>query len=111
VKTPLMHSEDSFGYFKGESFQALEIPYKGRELSMIVLLPNDTGGLPALEQSLTASNLQQWLSQLRPVAKVILTMPRFKMTRQFELSDTLGAMGMKRAFQKDGADFSAMTGK
>ena len=34
---------------------------------MIVFLPNDIGGLPALEQSLTASNMQQWLGQLHPV--------------------------------------------
>jgi serpin B len=115
VKAPLMHREGAFNYFNGGTFQALEIPYKSRELSMIVLLPNDAGGLPALEQSmeqsLTAPNTQQWLSQLRPVSKVILTLPRFNMTQQFELNDTLSAMGMPLAFEKDGADFSAMIGK
>ncbi len=110
VKAPLMHRSDSFNYFNGGTFQALEIPYKSGELSMIVFLPNDISGLPALEQSLTASNMQQWLSQLQPVSKVILTMPRFKMTRQFELQQTLGAMGMPRAFDANAADFSGITG-
>ncbi len=109
VKAPLMHRSDSFNYFDGGSFQALEIPYKRGELSMIVFLPNDISGLPALEQSLTASNMQHWLSQLHSVPKVILTLPRFKMTRQFELQETLGAMGMPQAFTTD-ADFSGMTG-
>ncbi len=59
-----MRRSDSFNYFNGGTFQALEIPYKSGELSMIVFLPNDIGGLPALEQSLTASRMQQWLSQL-----------------------------------------------
>ncbi|MGA3264763.1 MAG: serpin family protein [Terracidiphilus sp.] len=109
VKAPLMHRTDSFNYLNGGTFQALEIPYKSGELSMIVFLPNDISGLPALEQSLTASNMQQWLSQLQSVPKVILTLPRFKMTRQFELNDTLGAMGMPQAFGTQ-ADFSGITG-
>ena len=110
VKAPLMHRSDSFNYFDGGTFQALEIPYKSGELSMIVFLPNDISGLPALEQSLTASNMQHWLSQLHSVPKVILTLPRFKMTRQFELQETLGAMGMPQAFDCRRADFSGMTG-
>jgi serpin B len=87
----------------------LEIPYKSNELSMVVLLPNDPGGLPALEQSLSATNTQQWLRQLAPVPKVIVTMPKFKTTQQFELGSTLVAMGMPQAFTAN-ADFSGMTG-
>ncbi len=111
VKAPLMHHEGRFSYFNGGSFQALELPYKSGELSMIVLLPNDAGGLSALEQSLTPASAQQWLSQLRPAQKVILTLPSFKMTEKFKLNDALAALGMRQAFQKGVADFSAMTGK
>jgi serpin B len=110
VKAPLMHQTARLNYFNGSSFQAAEIPYKSGELSMIVLLPNDDAGLPALEQSLTAAQVQQWLSQLRGGAKLILTLPKFKMTQQFELGGTLSAMGMAQAFQKGAADFSGMTG-
>jgi serpin B len=110
TKTPLMHREGSFNYFNGGTFQVLEIPYKGKELSMIILLPNDQGGLPALEQSLTAANTQQWLRQLAPVSKAIVTMPKFKSTQEFELSAVLGAMGMRQAFASS-ANFSGMTGK
>jgi serpin B len=44
------------------------------------------------------------------VEKVILTLPRFTMTQQFELSGTLAKMGMPQAFSAT-ADFSGMTGK
>jgi serpin B len=108
--TPLMHREGGFSYFSGGTFQALEIPYKSKELSIIIFLPKDRGGLSELEQSLTASNLQQWLQQLRPVPKVIVTLPKFKSTQQFELGSTLRAMGMPAAFGGS-ADFSGMTGK
>jgi serpin B len=106
-----MHIEGRLNYFNGGSFQALEIPYKSGELSMIVLLPNDAAGLPALEQSLTATGVQQWLSQLRGGQKVIVTLPRFKMSNQFSLNGALTALGMRAAFDRTLADFSPMTGK
>ena len=110
VKAPLMHRAGSYKYFNGRTFQILEIPYKTGELSMIVFLPKDMDGLPAFEQSLTASNTRQRLGQLRPVSGVIVTIPKFKVTQQFELQDTLGAMGMPKAFDRRAADFSGMTG-
>jgi len=110
TKAPLMHREGNFNYFNGGTFQALELPYKSNELSMIVFLPSEISGLPALEQSLTTTNTQRWLSQLAPVPKVIVSMPKFKMTQQIELGKTLSAMGMPQAFG-EGADFSGMTGK
>jgi serine protease inhibitor len=107
---PLMHREGSFGYFDGGTFQVLEIPYKSNALSLIVLLPKERSGLPGLEDSMTASNMQQWLSHVTPVSKVIVTIPRFKSTQEFELSTTLRALGMPQAFGS-GADFSGMTGR
>ena len=110
VQAPLMHLSAKFNYFNGGTFQALDIPYESGDLSMIVLLPNDAGGLPSLEQSLTPANAQQWLGALKPGSKVILTLPKFKMTQEFELQNTLSAMGMPKPFE-NGADFSAMNGK
>jgi serpin B len=106
---PLMHRDGRFSYFDGGSFQVLEVPYKSKDLSLIIFLPKDPGGLPGLEQSLTDSNLQQWLRQLVSVPKVIVTVPKFKMTQQFELGTTLSTMGMPQAFAGN-ADFSGMTG-
>ena len=109
VKAPLMHLETRLGYLKGDSFQAVSIPYKAGELSMIVFLPNAIDGLPAFEQSFTEANAKQWLAHPYASTKVILTLPKFKMTSQFELSQALTALGMKDAFHS-AADFSAMTG-
>ena len=111
IKAFLMHREGSFRYFNGGTFQVLELPYKSEELSMIIFLPNEVTGLTTLEQSLTASNTRLWLGELAAVPKVILTMPKFKMTQQFGLNGVLSAMGMPQAFEKDSADFSGMDGK
>jgi serpin B len=110
VKVPLMYQGDAtLAYLDGGTFQAVEIPYKNRELAMVVLLPRERNGLSTLEASLTAGNLQQWQTQMAP-ARVNLSLPRFQMTQAFELGKTLAGMGMGEAFG-GGADFSGMTGK
>jgi serpin B len=78
---------------------------------MIVLLPRERTGLPALEKTMTPANLRTWLGELSGSSKVILTLPKFKMTQDFELGGMLSAMGMPDAFEKARADFSGMTGK
>ena len=111
IKASLMHMTKAFNYFDGGSFQALEIPYKKKSLSMIVLLPKALEGLSAFEQSLTPAKLQQLLGQLRPAQAVIVTIPKFKMEAQFMLRDTLTAMGMKEAFDRGKADFSGVASR
>jgi serpin B len=110
VKAPLMHRQGAYRYLNGGTFQALELPYKGDDLSMVVLLPNETEGLAALEKSMTAKAVNGWIEKLNFAPKVILTLPRFTMTQQFELSGALSEMGMPLAF-RGAADFSGMTGK
>ncbi len=110
VMTPMMHRTGGYRYYDGGTFQELELPYAGNEMSMVVLLPKQRDGLPALEQAFTAGTAGEWIQKLEPVDKVILTFPRFTMTQQFELSGALSAMGMPQAFS-GAADFSGMTGK
>ncbi|MGA3132820.1 MAG: serpin family protein [Terracidiphilus sp.] len=110
VQAPMMRNSGSYDYFKGPSFQALLMPYEKDEVSMLILLPDDANGLPALERALTAGNLEKWIASLSYAQKVIVSLPRFKITQQFELSSTLEDLGMKTAFSASSADFSAMTG-
>jgi len=110
LMTPMMHRTRGYRYYDGGTFQAIELPYSGDEISMVVLLPKQTDGLAALEKSFTSRSASDWIQKLEPEDKVILSLPRFTMTQQFELSNTLSAMGMPQAFS-GAADFSGMTGK
>ena len=108
VKAKLMRSPNRTNYFKGEGFEALELLYEDRDLSMIVLLPNKADALPAFEKRLTAANLSQWLARLSD-HNVDVTLPKFKLTSEFMLKDVLSNMGMPLSFDRDKADFSGMT--
>jgi serpin B len=110
VDVPMMSQTADFNYIQTESFQGLELPYVNNELSMIILLPKNSNGLPELEGTVTINNLSKWLNELRK-REVIVFVPKFKMTSQFGLADVLKAMGMTNAFVPDVADFSGINGK
>lgn len=107
VQVPLMHRRDDYRYGQYEGVQVLEMPYKGDDLSMVVLLPEGREPLP-LEQKLLPETLAAWMKGLRK-QEVDVYLPKFTMTSKFELSKALAAMGMPLAFTQR-ADFSGMTG-
>jgi serpin B len=108
VTVPMMKQTESFGYAKGEGYQAVELPYDGSELSMVILLP-EAGQFEAFEAGIQAQQIDAIISDLKNT-RVTLTMPQFKFESQFSLKDTLAEMGMRDAFSPDEADFSGMTG-
>jgi serpin B len=107
VTVPMMRRAESFGYARGEGYQAVELPYDGREMSMVILLP-ERDGFEAFEDSLGAEQVQAIAEDLE-YGQVVLTMPKFEFDSGFSLNQALEAMGMPAAFSA-GADFSGMTG-
>lgn len=110
INVPMMNQTEEFGYIEDGNAKALELPYKGDRLSMVVLLPKKVNGLAGLEESLTAKKLSKWLSAVRK-QEVVVSLPRFKFTSEFGLADVLKSMGMTDAFSLPPADFSGMDGK
>ncbi len=107
VKVPLMHQKAELGYAEEDTLQLLEMPYAGRELSMVVLLPKKVDGLAELEKSISVDRLDSLLSKLR-AREVVTYLPKFKMEASFGLKPTLETLGMKRAFSAE-ADFSGIS--
>ena len=107
ITIPMMRQTESFGYAEGDGYQVVELPYDGRELSMLVLLPQ-TGQFELFEQSLNAQRVDDIVKNLN-TREVVLTMPKFEFESSFSLKKTLTAMGMPVAFSAS-ADFSGMTG-
>ena len=108
AKVPMMHhGQQTWGYTETPQLQAVELPYQGRDVSMVLVVPKAVDGLGEIEKWISGQTLAQWQSSLRPQL-VVLTMPKFTMTSAFRLAEVLGAMGMKDAFDASRADFSAM---
>ncbi|XP_025853359.2 serpin B3 isoform X2 [Vulpes vulpes] len=104
--------EKEFWLDKDLQAKILEIPYKGKDLSMMLLLPHEVDGLQKLEDQLTAEKLIEWTSsQNMSNGQVDLYLPRFKVEESYELKATLKALGMVDAFNTKSANFSGMTGR
>jgi len=109
VTIPMMHQEAYFRYGEVDGVQVLELPYKEEELSFIALLPEQIDGLATLEAGLTPGRLDTYLDSLS-LTNVNVTFPKFEMTSEFSLIETLGALGMTDAFNPSAADLSGVTG-
>jgi len=107
VDVPMMRQAERLGYAAGEGYQAVSLPYDGRELEMIVLLP-DGGKFAEFEKSLDAGRAGSIIKDIVP-KQVALSLPRFKFESEFSLGNVLADMGMPVAFSSQ-ADFSGMTG-
>ena len=108
VDVPLMHHFDNVRYVENSDFQAVELPYRGDELSMVILLPRKVDACGELENRLAPTLFSQALAQMKQ-QKVEIFLPRFKLESSFDLNDTLVRMGMPEAFGLK-SDFSGMDG-
>ncbi|XP_075308724.1 leukocyte elastase inhibitor-like isoform X2 [Odontesthes bonariensis] len=112
----MMHQKSKFPltYIPEASCQILELPYKGKELSMIIFLPNDiedgTTGLEKLEKELTYENFVEWTRpDMMDDVEVQVGLPRFKMEEKYDMKGVLVSMGMMDAFDIGKSDFSGMS--
>uniref|UniRef100_A0A5F5PZN6 Serpin domain-containing protein n=1 Tax=Equus caballus TaxID=9796 RepID=A0A5F5PZN6_HORSE len=104
----MMKQKSFFNFTDLEDMQAkiLEIPYKGKDLSMMLLLPNEVDGLQKLEGKLTAEKLIEWTSSQNMREKEVdLYLPRFKVEESYNLEEVLMSMGMVDAFSTREANF------
>ncbi|MHC4744292.1 MAG: serpin family protein [Planctomycetota bacterium] len=111
VQVPMMYQKGKFEYGESKDAQTLVLPYKGDELSMVVILPGKVGALASVERDLTSGRLKSVLEQLRK-SDVSVYLPKFKMTTEtIALKGILKEMGMTDAFSERLADFSGMEPK
>ncbi|MDI1484300.1 serpin family protein [Polyangium sp. y55x31] len=105
VTVPMMQGYIEAPYGKGADYAAVELPYDGDELSMVLVLPDD---LDAFESSLDAARLSEVVGALSEHS-VDTRLPKFKFESKFSLVKPLDALGMGIAFT-GGADFSGING-
>ncbi|MFO8050564.1 MAG: serpin family protein [Thermoplasmatota archaeon] len=101
----LLEDDDQLDYWEDSDLQAVELPYEGDEVSMMLLLPKD-GTLSEMESELDAERLEEIRNGMDKT-EIELYMPRFDMKQKYNLNEPLKDLGMTDAFGD--ADFSKMT--
>ncbi|XP_056099250.1 leukocyte elastase inhibitor-like isoform X2 [Rhinichthys klamathensis goyatoka] len=94
--------------------QVLELPYVGKNLSMLIILPSemedDTTGLQKLEKALTYEKLMEWTKpEVMRQQEVHVSLPRFKMEETYNMKSLLISMGMKDVFDETKVNLSGMS--
>lgn len=105
---PTMHRTDTVPYAELPGLQALDLEYRGGQLSMLVLLPSERDGVRGLERALDAALYSRILDGLAP-RLVAVSLPKFKLETRYDLKRTLVGMGVRAAFDPRRADFQGMT--
>ncbi|XP_013885555.1 leukocyte elastase inhibitor [Austrofundulus limnaeus] len=112
----MMHLKSKFPmtFISEASCQILEMPYKGKELSMLILLPtsmeDSSTGLEKVEKLLTYEKFTEWTRpDMMDEVEVQVGLPRFKLEAKYDLKSVLVSMGMRDAFDMGQSDFSGMS--
>ncbi|XP_059544405.1 leukocyte elastase inhibitor-like [Myotis daubentonii] len=113
VKMMYQTNTFSFGYIEDLKCRVLELPYQGRDLSMVILLPDDiedeATGLKKIEEQLTLEKLHEWTKpeNLR-FFEVNVHLPRFKLEDTYNLKSHLASLGIEDLFNPK-ADLSGIS--
>ena len=108
VAVPTMHGYQLHAlYAVGDGWQAIDLPYTGDELSMLVVVP-DAGQFADVEGRLTGGLLDEVRTGLTP-SVVDLSLPKFEIRNQLSLVEALQALGISAAFDPGASDFTGIS--
>ncbi len=105
-EVPMMQGNRSWQYAEVDGTQAVELPYVGDEVSMLVILP-PAGAFESYERSFDGETLAELVGALES-REGSVELPRFEYETSVTMGDTLEAMGMRAAFDLAEADFGDM---
>uniref|UniRef100_A0A3Q0S155 Serpin domain-containing protein n=1 Tax=Amphilophus citrinellus TaxID=61819 RepID=A0A3Q0S155_AMPCI len=98
-----------YNHIRDHGLQILELPYVDEELSMFILLPNNSNSLLKVHKLETIFFKKQ--SNMDVHSEVLIHLPKFKLEEDYELKEPLTKLGMKDVFCRGRADLSGMSGE
>ncbi len=105
VETMYYADADTVKYFMDSEVSVLDLAYGGKAYSMTIVMPAQGTDIASLIASLDAGDWQTWIDGLG-LAEAIVSMPKFTLEYEVDLSDVLKALGMEIAFDQLAADFT-----
>ncbi|KAH9376045.1 hypothetical protein HPB48_018169 [Haemaphysalis longicornis] len=109
VKVDMMYQKQDFAVSHSAVLKAraIELPYRGRKSSMIILLPDDIEGLHHLERHLSMPALLDLLGGLNDLSDVKLSVPKLVVHQCQSYKSVLTTMGITELFS-DSCDLSGI---
>jgi serpin B len=108
VTVPTMANYTEYGYAAGDGYQAVELPYDGDELAMLVVVP-DAGRFAEVEASLDGAAVAGLAAALETKGLTV-TLPKWTVDTKLSVKDQLQGLGMTDAFAPPTADFTGING-
>ncbi|MBV8498758.1 MAG: serpin family protein, partial [Candidatus Eremiobacteraeota bacterium] len=111
VIAPLMHAHIPVLFGGLPNAQVGVLPFAGKDLSLVVIVPDQPDGLPAVEAQLTAPALTAAIDAAMSLGEASdVTLPKFQILQDVNLIPVLENLGVHEAFGPDVADFSGIDG-
>ncbi len=106
TKVNMMNSKMNIDYYKEDRFQAIRLPYKEKDLSMLVFLPQEGIEIGDFISNFNLEVLSKTLTNLEIFEELIVQIPKFKIEYGTKLlNNPLISLGMELPFSAQ-ADFS-----
>uniref|UniRef100_A0ACB8FCE7 Serpin I2 n=1 Tax=Sphaerodactylus townsendi TaxID=933632 RepID=A0ACB8FCE7_9SAUR len=112
ISVPMMHLQlrTRLGHFSdcNVSYQVLELPYKGDEFSLVLILPAEDVPIEEVENLITAELIEDWFVKMEEDDEVEISLPRFKIEQKLDMKETLKTLNVIEIFN-NGCDLSGLT--
>ncbi|XP_052738624.1 alaserpin-like [Bicyclus anynana] len=100
IQVPMMYQVGVFDYVHSEELKSeiIEIPYAGRQVSLVVILPREVDGIAELLEKLKDPNIIANALKQKHKENVRLILPRFKIETTTDLTNVLVKIGVTKLF-------------
>ena len=109
AEADFMHTASVDGYVRGENYTIAALPMESGG-SMVFLLPDEDTSLSELtREGLVASALMKWQDgEERPQADIRWSVPKFEVSADLSMVETLKQLGIQKVFLPGEADFTPL---
>jgi serpin B len=110
VTATLMAKSDAVARGPIPGGELVVLPFDGKDLEMVILLPAAADGLPALEAQLTGDALTGWITRANGAEEQDIVVPKFSLDSAYALPQALQALGITTVWNPATADLSGIDG-
>ena len=110
VLVDMMNQTGNFTVCEPDGIDAnvLQMNYTGDKLSMIIVLPHKSDGLPDVQNSMGRFNYNQCIKG-QPVVETPILIPKFEIKSEYKMKDILSEIGIKDVFDENASDLSGIS--